>query len=125
MSIFTRQELDYLAEGHLGRLATIDADNLPHVVPLGWTYNPALGTIDIGGRDFARTKKFRNVRGNPNVALVIDDVLPPWQPRAVIVRGQAEALQEATGADGKALGPVIRIHPREVISWGLTSDTDG
>jgi len=125
MSIFTRQELDYLAEGHLGRLATIDADNLPHVVPLGWTYNPALGTIDIGGRDFARTKKFRNVRGNPNVALVIDDVLPPWQPRAVIVRGQAEALQEATGADGKALGPVIRIHPREVISWGLTSDTGG
>ena len=125
MSIFTRQELDYLAEGHLGRLATIDAENLPHVVPLGWTYNPALDTIDIGGRDFARTRKFRNVRGNPNVALVIDDVLPPWQPRAVIVRGQAEALQEATGADGKALGPVIRIHPREVISWGLTSDTGG
>jgi len=104
MSIFTRQELNYLAEGRLGRLATIDTANAPHVVPLGWTYNPALDTIDIGGRDFARTRKFRNVRENPNVALVIDDVLPPWQPRAVMVRGHAEALQEATDADGQPLG---------------------
>lgn len=119
VSAFTRQELDYLAEGHLGRLATIGADDLPHVVPLGWTYNPALDTIDIGGRDFARTRKFRNARGNPNVALVIDDVLPPWRPRAVMIRGQAEALEQATGADGQPLGPIIRLRPDQVISWGL------
>jgi pyridoxamine 5'-phosphate oxidase family protein len=121
VTVFSREELDYLAEGHLGRLATIGADETPHVVPLGWTYNPALDTIDVGGRDFARTRKFRNVRANPNVALVIDDVLPPWQPRAVMVRGRAEALREATGADGQPVGPVIRIYPREVISWGLSS----
>jgi pyridoxamine 5'-phosphate oxidase family protein len=72
-----------------------------------------------GGRDFARTKKFRNVRANSKVALVIDDVLPPWRPRCVMVRGQAEALEEATSADGEQLGPIIRIHPGQVISWGL------
>lgn len=119
MSVFSEQELDYLAEGHLGRLATIGSDGLPHVVPLGWTYNPALDTIDIGGRDMAGTRKFSNVRGNPNVALVIDDVLPPWRPRAVMVRGRAEALTEAAGADGQPLGPIIRIHPGRVTSWGL------
>ncbi len=117
MSAFSPAELAYLGEPRLGRLATIDADGVPHVVPLGWTYNPALETIDIGGRDFARTKKFRNV--NPKVALAIDDVLPPWRPRCVMVRGTAEALDQATGADGKPLGPIIRIHPAEVLSWGL------
>jgi pyridoxamine 5'-phosphate oxidase family protein len=119
MSVFSGKELDYLADRRLGRLATIDADGLPHVVPLGWTYNPALDTIDVGGRDLARTKKFRNVQANPKVALVIDDVLPPWRPRCVMVRGQAEALAEATSADGQRLGPIIRIHPSQVISWGL------
>ena len=119
MSVFSKQELGYLAERHLGRLATIDPGGRPHVVPLGWTYNAALDTIDVGGRDFARTKKFRNARANPKVTLVIDDVLPPWRPRCVMVRGDAEALEEATGADGDPPGAIIRIHPVEVLSWGL------
>jgi pyridoxamine 5'-phosphate oxidase family protein len=63
MSAFSPAELAYLSEPRLGRLATIDADGVPHVVPLGWTYNPALETIDIGGRDFARTRKFRKRQG--------------------------------------------------------------
>ena len=71
MSVFSDAELAYLAQGKLGRLATIDAGGMPHVVPLGWRYNSALDTIDIGGRDFARTRKFHNAQSNPNVALVI------------------------------------------------------
>jgi pyridoxamine 5'-phosphate oxidase family protein len=123
MSVFSEKQLNYLASQRLGRLATIDADGLPHVVPLGWSYNPALDTIDVGGRGFARTKKFRNVQANPKVALVIDDVLPPWRPRCVMVRGEAEALEEAASADGEPLGPIIRIHPSQVISWGLDDET--
>jgi pyridoxamine 5'-phosphate oxidase family protein len=119
MSVFSENELDYLASKRLGRLSTIGTDGFPHVVPLGWSYNPALDTIDIGGRDLARTKKFRNAKANPKVALVIDDVLPPWRPRCVMVRGEAEALEEAASADSMPLGAVIRIHPRQVISWGL------
>jgi pyridoxamine 5'-phosphate oxidase family protein len=121
MSVFSDKELDYLADRRLGRLATVDTDGLPHVVPLGWTYNPALDTIDVTGRDLARTKKFGNVQANRKVALVIDDVLAPWRPRCVMVRGEAEALAEATSADGQSLGPTIRIRPRQVISWGLDS----
>src|SRR5207245_1572513 len=118
------QKLDYLAGKRLGRLATIDADGIPHVVPLGWGYNPALDTIDVGGRDFGRTRKFRNARANSKVTLVIDDVLPQWRPRGLMVRGQAEALEEATSADGEHLGPIIRIHPGPVISWGLDTAAD-
>jgi pyridoxamine 5'-phosphate oxidase family protein len=119
MSVFSDAELTYLANGKLGRLATIAGTGMPHVVPLGWRYNPELDTIDIGGRDFARTRKFHNVRRNPNAALVIDDVLPPWRPRGVLIRGTAEALAEGTGPDGQPAGPMIRLHPSEVISWGM------
>jgi pyridoxamine 5'-phosphate oxidase family protein len=91
----------------------------PHVVPLGWHYNPDRDTIDISGRDFARTRKFRNVQGNPNVALVIDDVLPAWRPRCVMIRGRAEALPDSDGPQNQPADPIIRLHPTEVISWGM------
>ena len=119
MSMFSDAELAYLAKGKLGRLATIDGAGMPHVVPLGWRYNPELDTIDIGGRDFARSRKFHNAQRNANVALVIDDVLPPWRPRCVMIRGRAEALLEATGPDGQPARPIIRLYPTEVISWGM------
>ena len=119
MSVFSDAELTYLAQGKLGRLATIDGAGMPHVVPLGWRYNPELDAIDIGGRDFARTRKFHNVQRNPNVALVVDDVLPPWRPRCVLIRGRAEALADAAGPDGEPAGPIIRLHPSEVVSWGM------
>ncbi len=119
MSAFSDAELTYLAKGLLGRLATIDGAGMPHVVPLGWRYHPGLDVIDIGGRDFARSRKFRNAQHNPNVALVVDDVLPPWRPRCVMIRARAEALADATGADGQPTGPIIRLHPTEVISWGM------
>ncbi len=124
MSIFSEAELAYLSEGgHLGRLATIDERGVPHVVPLGWRYDAEIDGIEIGGRDpeeFARTRKFRNVRVNPNVAFVVDDVLPPWRPRSVMVRGTAEAIHSAA-ADGSQATALIRITPTEIISWGLTT----
>lgn len=76
-----------ILERRLGRLASIDPHGRPHVVPLGWSYNQALDTIDIGGRDFAKTRKFRIARDNPKVTLVIDDVLPPcWSAACAYAR---------------------------------------
>ena len=121
MSVFSPAELAYLAAPRLGRLATVDATGLPHVVPLGWSYNPATDTIDVTGRDFARTAKFRNALANPAVALVVDDVVPPRKPRAVMVRGRAEAITEAVDSDGAPVGPILRIHPLQVLSWGLAT----
>lgn len=120
MSVFSAAELAYLAEGNkLGRLATIAPDGAPHVVPVGYTYNPTTDTIDIGGRDFAQTRKYANVTTNPWVCFVVDDVLPPWQPRCVQVRGQAAALPHATWPDGTPREAIIRITPNKVVSWGL------
>ena len=112
---FDARELRYLmGERRLGRLATADARGRPHVVPVGWSYNAELGTIDISGHAFASTKKFRNAKVNPHAAFVVDDVLPPWRPRCVTVRGAAEAI-EASGAEPA----MIRLHPHSIVSWGL------
>ncbi|MDQ3692338.1 MAG: PPOX class F420-dependent oxidoreductase [Chloroflexota bacterium] len=112
MSNFTENELSYLlGERRLARLATVGPDGMPHLTVVGWSHNAELDTIDVGGRDFAATKKFRDVRRTGVAAIVIDDVLPPWQPRGVEVRGRAEALADPS--------PLIRIHPTRIVSWGI------
>jgi len=120
MSVFTDAEIEYLGSQRLGRLATVGTDGMPHVVPVAFRYNSDLDTIDIGGHDFAKRKKFRDVQRNGVAALVVDDVLSPWEPRAVEVRGEARTLD--TG--GKLImdqfdDPIIRITPGRVVSWGL------
>jgi len=118
-SAFSQPELDYLtSERRLARVATADADGRPQVTPVGmWRYNQELNTIDVGGRDFASTRKYRNIRASPWAAIVVDDIasVNPWRPRAVIVEGPAEAVV----GDGKGTEPLIRIAPQRVISWGL------
>ena len=122
MGSFNDEELDYLlGERRLGRLATVDVAGQPHVVPVGkWRYNSEIDTIDVSGHDFAATRKFRNVQGNPKVAFIVDDLasVQPWRPRAVMVQGYAEALGPPTGDDDSGAA-MIRIKPDKVISWGL------
>ena len=112
MSAFTDTERAYLAEAKLGRLATIGQNGQPHVVPVGFRHNVESDSIDIGGRELERTKKFRDAVANPRVAFVVDDVLPPWRPRSVEIQGLAKAV----GTGDSAL---IRIAPGRIISRGL------
>jgi pyridoxamine 5'-phosphate oxidase family protein len=86
MSRFTDEELDYLQSQRLGRLATVDAKGDLHVVPVGFRYDPEQDTIDIGGHNFATSKKYRDALRHGRVAFVVDDVQPPWKPRFLEVR---------------------------------------
>jgi pyridoxamine 5'-phosphate oxidase family protein len=125
MSVFTDNELAYLLSQRLGRLATVRPDGTPQVAPVGFRYHAELDVIHIGGQFLSRTKKFRNIQHHPHVSLVIDDVLPPWQPRGVEIRGIAQVVP--TG--GKALfgqgaayevdDAMIRITPNHIVGWGL------
>jgi pyridoxamine 5'-phosphate oxidase family protein len=116
MSAFTDKERRYLGERRperLGRIATVGADGTPHVVPVGWRYNAEHDSIDVGGMNFARTKKFKDARRSGRASIVIDDLasVDPWQPRGIEVRGRAETLEEPRA--------LIRIHPERIISWGI------
>jgi pyridoxamine 5'-phosphate oxidase family protein len=123
MSNFTPAEIEYFKSQRLGRLATVNAAGEPHVVPVSFRYNAELDTIDIGGLNITQSKKFRDVARNGRAALVVDDVLPPWQPRGIEIRGRAETV--ATG--GQEIVPsfvpeIIRIFPKRIISWGLEGE---
>lgn len=114
-SVFTEDELAYLhGERRLARIATVGKDGTPHVVPVGWTHNTEHDTIDVTGKELNLTKKFRDAARTGRAALVIDDLasINPFRPRAIEVRGHAEALTEPQA--------VIRIHPERIVSWGIS-----
>ena len=119
---FTEKEIEYLESQRLGRLATVGPDGAPHNVPVGFRYNPSLGTIDIGGHALGKTRKYRDVRREPRVAFVVDDLasVQPWIVRGIEIRGTAEAISDG----GQVLGPgfgaeMIRITPTRLIAWGI------
>jgi pyridoxamine 5'-phosphate oxidase family protein len=117
---FTAAEIAYLESQRLGRLATLGKDGELHVVPVGYRYNPEQDTIDIGGHNIAPTKKYRDAVHHGRVAFVVDDVLPPWQPRMVEIRGTVQALVEGGQDIGPGFAPeLLRIVPTYIVSLGL------
>ena len=113
MSTLTEAELEYLqGERRLARVATVGPDGTPHISPVGmWSVDPETGVVEVTGRDFDTTKKFRDVARTERAAIVIDDVLPPFRPRGIEIRGRAEAVGPPS--------PRIRIYPQRVIGWGI------
>jgi pyridoxamine 5'-phosphate oxidase family protein len=109
---FSEEEVAFLAENRLARVATASCDGQPHVVPVVYEFD---------GRDFyftgwnlERSLKFRNLVENKKVALVVDDIVTvsPWRPRGVEVRGVAELGKEG----GRAY---VKVSPSVKRSWGF------
>jgi pyridoxamine 5'-phosphate oxidase family protein len=127
ISPFTDAELAYLSSQHLGRLATVAPDGAPQNNPVGYRYNDDLGTVDIYGLQLGASRKFRNLRGNPHVALVVDDLasVDPWEVRGIEIRGVAEALDDTEPPMAAMSRQVIRIHPHRIISWNIDPDRPG
>src|ERR671913_739920 len=122
MSVFTNEESEYLKSQLLGRLATVGPDDQPHVVPVSFRYNAQLDTIDIGGHDFARRKKYQDVQRNPRVAFLVDNLasVNPWRVRGIEVRGEAEVLTSGGEALGSGFAAeMFRIRARRIVSWGI------
>jgi pyridoxamine 5'-phosphate oxidase family protein len=123
MSASTEKEIEYLNDQRLGRLATVNERGEPHVVPVAFRYNDRVDAVDIGGHNFAKSKKYRDARATGRAALVVDDVLPPWRARGIEIRGRVEIHAEGGGEVGPGFAPdLIRIHPERIVGWGIDSD---
>ena len=104
-----------------GHLATIAPDGRPQVKPRGFTYNAAEGTVDIAGMNMAASAKYRNVRVNPHVAFVVDEVTAPTYEGAHFreIRGEAETALGPQDPSGHLAPEIIRIRPRRIIAFNV------
>jgi pyridoxamine 5'-phosphate oxidase family protein len=126
MSVFTDAEIEYLNDQRLGHIATVGADGTPHVIPVAVFYDPQAQALVIGANaqlaDMAATKKFRDARRRPKVAVVVDD----RGPRFIEVRGDAETYTDGGEEIGELLGAPfrfspswIRVRPRRIVAVGI------
>jgi len=117
----TDAERAYLKSQPLARLATVDPSGAPQNNPVGIHLDDQTGDVVIGGHSMGASRKFRNVRANGQVALVVDDLVSrdPWTPRGVEIRGTAVALDDVDPPLRGMSREVIRITPTWVASWGV------
>jgi pyridoxamine 5'-phosphate oxidase family protein len=115
--MFSSREKAYLHEQRLARLATVNPQGQPDVVPVGYDFDG--DHFFIGGRRMQRTVKYHNVKSNQKVALVIDDLesTDPWLPRGIKVRGVGELVEREAGYAGP--GVYIQLTPESHRSWGI------
>jgi len=109
---FTDEEVAFLTQSRLARVATASGEGQPHVVPVVYEFD---GTaFYFTGWNLEKSLKFQNLVQNKKVAMVIDDLVTvsPWRPRGVEVRGVAELGSEG----GRSY---VKVCPLVKRSWGF------
>jgi pyridoxamine 5'-phosphate oxidase family protein len=124
---FSDEEIAYLRSQPVARLATVNADGQPDVVPVAFEVDDDY-YIWVGGvgAQVVYTRKFRNIgAGRARVSLVVDDLISiePFVARALRVYGDAEPPIERVGMVGPGL--YSRITPRVSWSWNLAGEPAG
>ncbi len=132
----TEWERSFIAEHRVARLATVDADGRPHVVPVVYAFDGARLYTPVDGKPkragARQLQRIRNLQANAYASLVIDHYAEDWGRLAwVQIHGLAEIA-----ADGPSytvgveelrrkypqyetlpIALVIVITPRSVSSW--------
>lgn len=80
----------FLNEGFLARLATMDGNGYPYIVPIWFEWEPNEGIFWIIARE--RSKWAQMIIDNPKVALSIDEDKSPL--RKVFVQGRVELIEK-------------------------------
>lgn len=62
----------FLVERHLGTLTTLRPDGSPHVVAIGFTWDPGAGLVRV--ISFASSRKARNLAASPGTRAVVCQV---------------------------------------------------
>jgi PPOX class probable F420-dependent enzyme len=128
MAALKTREVKFLQSHELCRLATASKGGRPHVVPVIYALD---GENIIIAVDY-KTKKLKNLRENPKVALVVDEYHPN---RGLMVEGDCEILERGKeylrllqilfnrfvfyrrNPWGEGESPILRIRPTKVVMW--------
>ena len=139
-AILSEAQIVLLRDAPVGRLATADAAARPYVVPVCFAYDAGAGVIysalDAKPKRsaLAGLRRVRNIRANPQAALVVDHYADDWSELwYLLIMGRAELLER--GAEpARAIArlrekypqyrempidgnPVIRLTPERATGW--------
>lgn len=129
----------YLRTQPVARLATVDQNGRPHVVPICFVFDRGslYSALDAKPKRvlLSRLRRVANIGSNPHVQVLVDEYHSDWsQLRYVQLRGVAELLSTGDERDGALsllvrkygqyqemdLGdcPVIKVTVQSRIVWG-------
>src|SRR5262249_47703042 len=141
----TDWEYKFISEQRVARLATVNANGQPSVIPIVYAFDGvALFTpLDAKPKRVAvdQLQRVRNINANPSVAVIIDNYSEDWRRLAwVHIRGVARVISNSDEyTDGITLlgakylqyehmplagRPLIMIEPTGIRSWRASDATD-
>ena len=124
-----------IAEASVGRLATVDGDGRPHVVPIAFAEDDEnlYFAVDQKPKRRRDLKRVRNIAGNPHVSVLVDHYEDDWTRLWwVRVDGVANVIAHEPDArraidllvakypqyaQERPLGPVVAISIETMIGW--------
>ncbi len=132
------QEEFFISNHRVARLATVDQEGQPHLVPIVYAFDGERLYTPIDEKpkrvEALKLRRVRNIFANPRVAILVDDYSEEWGRLAwVQIRGVAKILEE--GAEhihavallqakypqyaGMPLQnrPIIVVKPGHILSW--------
>ena len=131
-----------LKQARVARLATLDAKNQPHIVPICFACDGDrfYSAVDLKPKRVPgeRLKRLQNIQAVPRVALLIDEYDEDWKRLwYILIRGRAKLLPQSAQKERARVirklrakypqyaggmltddAPVIRITPERITVWG-------
>ncbi len=129
-----------IATARVGRLASVDGDGRPHVVPICFAVSGdrLVSVVDQKPKTTMRLRRLENVRRNPDVQLVVDHYDDDWSAvwwvrisgRGRVVDGGAghqEAIDLLASKypqyrEHRPAGPVLASEITQISGWQATTD---
>jgi nitroimidazol reductase NimA-like FMN-containing flavoprotein (pyridoxamine 5'-phosphate oxidase superfamily) len=127
-------ELSFIKKMGVARVATVDAECVPHVTPVC----PLVESSRIYFGSETSSKKVRNIKANPEIAIVFDEYHDSWRGlRGVMIHGRARLVDrktfnrvrsklykkypkyESDAALEFGESSVVEINPERKVSWGF------
>ncbi len=138
LTMLSDAQRQFLDDGRVGHLATVDAGGAPHLVPVCYAVEGASLYVTVDEkpkRQDIPLKRLRNIAENPQVAVTVDRWDEDWTRLAwVMLRGAANVLAAGQEHDAAqvllrarypqyrtmeiAPLPVIAVRIARVLSWG-------
>jgi coenzyme F420-0:L-glutamate ligase/coenzyme F420-1:gamma-L-glutamate ligase len=100
--IITPTVEDFIERARIARLATIDSEFKPNLVPVVFVFDSNHFFIPVDEKRKtakpAKLKRIRNIQDNPNVALLFDEYSEDWTKLAfVMIKGKASIVNKIEG----------------------------